>query len=206
MGEFSYEYLFDVVRRERSREELQKLELGFYAGAERYLEEQVADISGTDPLSESGEKMRNLLQNTRKLLKELYDRRERKIMLLAVNKARTGSVIIDTSALLPQEQTLFASMVKLLTKSRGELPLTNGEPQRPAHTRKIPEQREAPAKEPEIILPKDRAGQVKLSISADVPRFIGGSETYGPFQKGMEVRLPEKVARILIKKGRATEV
>ena len=136
MGEIkiTYETLFDVLRRERSREELQKLDDTFFDDVAEYLKEKKAILEQSSDQSElfkasEAEKTRIQLHNIRKILKELYEARERKIINRAVNKVKTGSEMIDTSAFLIQEQSLFQDMADLLTKYRQEIliGLVNGD-------------------------------------------------------------------------------
>ncbi|MFH1506021.1 MAG: hypothetical protein ABIE94_03440 [archaeon] len=128
MGEIkiTYETLFDILRRERSREELQQLEESFFSDVAEYLKEKKKILEQSSDQSElfkasEAEKTRIQLHNIRKILKELYEARERKIINRAVNKVKTGSEIIDTSALLGKEQNLFQDMAGLLSKYRLEI-------------------------------------------------------------------------------------
>jgi DNA replication initiation complex subunit (GINS family) len=97
----TYETLFDLLRRERGRDEIQELDPGFYDDVLTYLTDKKAILDGiSDPESSEAEKTRIQLQNIKKIVKELYERREKKILLLAINKIRTGSNVIDTSFLM----------------------------------------------------------------------------------------------------------
>ncbi len=182
MGDFTYEHLFDVVQRERKREELQQLQEDFYAQANGYVSSQTHILRSFDVLSDGAEKVRQQLHNAKKLLKELYDRREKKILLLALNKAKTNSNIIDTSALLPQEHALFEQIVSLLGSARVDCMAT-------------------PAASPPPPAPKEG---VSVRITGDVPKFMGADQTtFGPYKQGDTATLPERIAEILVKKGRA---
>lgn len=205
MGEFTYEHLFDVVRRERSREEIQELEEGFYAQANSYIAQQKAHLQSLDALSTEADQLRIQLQNAQRLLKELYDRREKKIMLLALNKARTNSNIIDTQNLLESEKTVFERMVDLLRKYRGAIlhaspqapPPSPAPVTTPASTPKPPTQSPSAAPEP-------AEEGTKVKILSNVPKFMGAEkQTFGPFEKDQEVSLPDRIAQILVRKGRA---
>jgi DNA replication initiation complex subunit (GINS family) len=109
----TYETLFDLLRREKNREELQALEPDFYEQARIYLQEKEALLSGkedTSYFSTEKEKLKIQYQNIRRLLKELYEKREKKIISIALVKARTGSDIIDTSAMLPNEAAYYRAL------------------------------------------------------------------------------------------------
>ena len=99
----TYEVLFDIFRREKNREELQKLDNTFYIDIITYLREKDAILNDKISKNESKEELKKLtiqLENIHKLLRELYDRRERKIIVMALNKVRIHQNIINTSAML----------------------------------------------------------------------------------------------------------
>lgn len=204
MGDFTYEHLFDFLRRERSREEIQELDDDFYKQANSFLEQQAAALKEADPLSNSSDHIRTQLQNSKKLLRELYDRREKKILMLALNKARTGSSIIDTSNIIAAEQPLLQELLTTLKKYRESItPVA----QAPKHTPK-PRPTRKPVEKPkqEESKPVPATGEVTIKVTAAVPKFMGSnSKTYGPYDAGKEVSLPERIANILIKKGRAEQ-
>ncbi|MBN2458671.1 DNA replication complex GINS family protein [Candidatus Woesearchaeota archaeon] len=115
----TYETLFDLLRREKNREELQGLDKDFYEQVLAYLKEKKEAITKKgDELFASAEreKLKIQFQNIRRIIKELYERREKKIISIAMSKARTGSDIIDTSALLPSERKYFDEQVDLFVK------------------------------------------------------------------------------------------
>lgn len=114
----TYETLFDLLRREKNREDLQKLDDDFYDQVYSYLLEKQQTLNNKgDELfaSVEKEKLKIQFQNIRRLIKELYERREKKIINIAVIKARTGSDILDTSALLPSERRFFDEQVSLFS-------------------------------------------------------------------------------------------
>lgn len=202
MGDFSYEQLFDIVRRERAREELQDLDDDFYAQAAEYTKDLEEQIRKHDPLDSNADNIRTQLVNSKKLLREVYDRREKKILFLALNKVRTGSNMIDTSAVIESEKPLFENLLDALQKQRELLapsppPLkaTKATPYEPKKPQQKPQQKQD-------VAPK--SGELKIKVTASVPKFLGANgESHGPYEQGAEVALPERIARILIRKGRA---
>ncbi len=104
----TYEALFDILRKERNREELQKIQDNFYIDVLTYLAEKHAlleQLGSTEHYAATAEaeKARIQFQNVKKILKELYDRREKKLVMLAVNAVRTGTKTTDKSSFLPEE-------------------------------------------------------------------------------------------------------
>ncbi len=122
----TYETLFDLLRREQSHAELQMLDENFYNDVISYLKEKQAIIENKGDQSElfgasEGEKVKIQFENVKKIIKELYEKREKKILQLALNKVRTGSNIIDTSTLLKEEQKIFEDTALLLSRYKSAI-------------------------------------------------------------------------------------
>lgn len=111
----TYETLFDLLRKERSLEELQPLDPQFWNHVVQYLQERKAFFEKTSSIEQ--EKTRFQLQNIKRIVKEIYERRERKIISLALNVNKTeNTTFFDTKHMLAEEKLLFHETVKLLTK------------------------------------------------------------------------------------------
>ena len=177
----SYNQLYDLVRRERSHQELQELAVDFYVEVQQLFQE-LAVLAAAEPFAAKAESARSQLVNAKKLFKQLYEAREQKILHLSQHKCRTGSV--DTSKLAEPELVLFERLVLQLSHSRSMLGLDDApEPPR--------------IQKPELITVK---------VLKPMPQFLGaGMETYGPFAENETVSLPEPVAQVLIRKGTAQQ-
>ena len=110
MGEINitYETLFELLRREKNREELQKLDETFFNDVVTYLKEQKEFLNEQKTKQdlfavEELKKAEIQEENIRKILRELYEKREKKMISLALDASRTSSSIIDTSVLLEEE-------------------------------------------------------------------------------------------------------
>jgi len=78
----TYDLLFDVLRAEKSRDELQKLDEKFYKNVVEYINSKESAINNPNTPHSERELTRIQLSNVKKLLIELYDRREKKIINL----------------------------------------------------------------------------------------------------------------------------
>ena len=117
----TYETLFELLRLEKSREDLQKLDQTFYEDVAVYIVEKRELLKKEIESSSMGfgvEETRIELENVRKILKDLYDRRERKIVTLALNKSKTAMTIVNTSAMLAVEKGFFDSLCMLFDSNR----------------------------------------------------------------------------------------
>ncbi len=203
----TYETLFELLRREKGREDLQALPENFFEDVVDYLKDKSKILEKTGMFAEDEvEKTRIQLQNIKKIIKELYDRREKKITVMALDKARTQSNIIDTSSLLGEELSLFNTVEGNLSNFRQSI-LHN------IINQKIPEavKQEAqtlnitlkPAKDIEDKTEEGNSNAVIKFLHA-VPKFVGKNlEIFGPFMEGETTELPKELAEVLVKKERA---
>lgn len=199
----TYEKLFDITRKEKNSEELQKLDKNFYIDFIEYLNDKAnilfKEKEGSLFSKSEKELTAKQLENIKKLITELNMRREQKLMNLAIIKSRTNSNLIDTSALLDEEKILFNNMVSLLNEYKQKVLLKILSGQNPSKPTPIND----PKLKSEIGMEKKHE-KIEIEFINEVPKFIGKElEPYGPFEKGTSAILPEDVANILIKKGRA---
>jgi DNA replication initiation complex subunit (GINS family) len=119
----TYETLFELLRIEKNREELQKLSPTFFDEVLSYLGEKKKAFESKESqetifASSEKEKTRLELENIRKILKDFYDRRERKIINMAMNKAKSGVFLVNTTSMLPSEKILFDAVSGMLSEFR----------------------------------------------------------------------------------------
>jgi DNA replication initiation complex subunit (GINS family) len=185
----TYETLFEFVMREKGREELQKLDETVYSDILSYLSQK-------KELSRSTEENEHLVQqvrNIKRLIKELYERREKKIINLAIIRSRTGSEAMDLSALLEPERMMFLSLVEKLDTTRSSV--IGGV---------LTEQPKPVAFEKPAEAPKIEVSTCIIKFLAEVPRFLGKElEVYGPFNKDEVKELPKDLADLLIAREKA---
>jgi DNA replication initiation complex subunit (GINS family) len=230
----TYETLFDLLRREKGREELQELDETFYQDVINYLaqKQSLLDDQGTQAglfgATES-EKSRIQIQNVKKIVKELYDRRESKILKLAINKSKTGSKIVNSIAMLPEEKVFFEEALKVLNNNRNKVlrkvllfdnTTTNNVPKQENTFVEEEEKREEEGEKrdfseeeneqkkqnnehisQEICEEDYESSKIKVKFLKEVPKFIGKKlEEYGPFEEGDTAEIPEIITKILLKK------
>ena len=186
----TYETLFEIFRREKNRGELQKLDANFLRDVIIYLVQKKAMTEkdkGTLFGEEEKMKAEKQLYNVKRILRDLYEKREKKITEMALNKSRTKSALVDDSALLKEERVLFDSLVHIFDQNRQdilmrvintEMPIVNTE--------------EKIEQKPEL----------KLKFVEDTPEFAGPDmDMLGPYTKDDIASFPRQIAEILLKKG-----
>ena len=113
----TYETLFELLQREKERTDLQKLEPTFFNDVIGYIKDKKKIIEAKNDsmfANEERRKTERQLENIYKIIKELYERREKKIISIALDRSRTKSSLIDTTALLKEEKVVFDALTGLL--------------------------------------------------------------------------------------------
>lgn len=184
MGEIkiTLESLYDLLRNEKKREDLQKLEGTFFIDVVMYLKEKQALLESKQKSTElfaigDREKLEYELRSIKRILKELYEKREKKMLEIALNKSRTGSDIIDTSAMLSMEREFYHKILRTLDDFRwgilqhlwrGELPNLPEQRKLEVGVEKEPEKKEVKPEQPRsTVMPTlAPAGETTLEISS----------------------------------------
>ncbi len=201
----TFETIYEILRREKNKEDLQKLEYSFLKDVLDYLKEKQQiyndSLKKTDLFSIS-ERENTLLQiqNIKKLLKELYDRREKKIIEMALIRSKTKSNIINTSNLLDEEKELYNSLVSTLNNYRESIINSVIEMRDVKPVFVVEEIKEEISKIPELSV-------TKIRFLEQVDTFIGKElEEYGPFKPNDVAYIPNELANIILGQGKAVKI
>lgn len=194
----TYETIYEILRKEKHEPDIQKLSESFFQEVITYLKEKQAIVDTQKKqdsiFSNEIEKTEKQIINIKKILKELYEKRENKIIQLSLFNSRTNQSI-DNSSLLPEEQELFNTLIKNLNLYR------NGILSRLINT-----------KLPKIIKPKDIKiknddSTTLIRFLHPVPKFLGEDlKVYGPFLDQDIANIPSRAAQVLLNKKRAQEI
>jgi len=194
----TYETVYELLRKEKYETELQLLPQTFFNDVIEYIKEKQTILDSQRAqksiFSKEAEKTEKQIQNVKKILKELYEKRENKIVQLALFSSRT-SISQEYQNMLLEEQEFFNLLLNLLNTYRTGIlfNLIN-------------------LKLPSISLPKDIKTENKeksklVRFLYPVPRFIGEDlNIYGPFNEEDIANLPSRAANVLINKKRAQEI
>jgi len=202
----TYETLFELLKREKERNDLQKLEPSFFSDTITYIKDKKKILDARSDSVFAGEerkKTERQLENIYKIIKELYERREKKIISLALDKSRTKSDLIDTTALLKEERVVFDALTSMLDSYRDAIlySLLN---------EKMPFMLAAEQKKPkeDFKTALELKHTMKLVRFTDhIPKFVGTElEEYGPFEGEDIANLPAEIADVLVNKGKAEEI
>ena len=167
----TYETLFELLRREKNREELQDLSETFFADVADYLNGKNNLLKKPDDdifSSTERSKTSKQLENAKRIFIEIYGWREKKIMNMAVEKSITSSRLIDTSPLLDEEQRLFDDLAEIIGKYRKGLLYNVLESKIPETNKQDQEIKEQ--EKPEIV---PEPGNMKVKFLDQVQKFLG---------------------------------
>ena len=215
----TYETLFELLKRERDTTDLQKLEPTFFNNFVDYLNEKMGMLGKEDALFSYDEKKKveKQIENARSIIKGIYERREKKVLNIALTKSRTKSDVIDTSSFLDNERRFFDEIVKVLDVFRNEVinNVIDGK-QISILTIESKKINKAADEDAQIksgtntvaVENKEKVKNIKLvRFLYAVPKFVGKElEEYGPFEEEDIANLPSDIADILIGKGRVEEI
>lgn len=187
----TYESLYDILRREKYRGELQNLDENFIKDVQSYLKEKAAILASQEKKSSifasvEVEKTRTQLKNIKRILKELFELREHKITKQALMQSRMEENL-ENDTLLGGEKKLFQELARIIRDFREE-----------NFSRIFDEQPK------ELKRESEEERTEKVEFLSPMPQFVGEDlKNYGPFEEKQTAELPKKVAEVLIKNGKA---
>ncbi len=217
----TYETLFALLRREKSREELQELDAKFFDDIVKYVNEKTdlfkrQEGSLNNFMDSEKDRAEKQIYNIKRIIKEIYDRREKKIIEMAINKSRTKSNIINTNTMLTEEKLMFEFLVSTLDRFRqgilfntleGKETVLETDNMNVEKEEEKEEVKESEEKKEECSGDEVKEGIKCVKILHAIPKFVGKNlETYGPFEEGDQVELPSEIVGVLLNKGRAEEI
>lgn len=206
----TFETLYDILMREKQREELVPIDPQFFQNVILYLKEKISiweRISKETDVFSLGErdKIEAEIKNTRKVLKDIYERREKKIIGLAVNKSRIGHGL-EADHLLEVEKKFFDALVGVLDSYRHGI-LFNLLNMNAPHVEEKKVVVEISGSETVEPRKQEQKELLMVRFVHAVPKFIGNDlAVYGPFDEDDVANIPREAAQILITKKRAEEI
>ena len=206
----TYETLFELLKREKDMTDLQKLDPNFFNYFVEYLNEKNKVLGKEDSLFSYDEKKKveKQIENAKRIIKEIYERREKKILNIALIKSRTKSDVMDTSSFLENEKRFFDEVVKVLDVFRNDVidNIISGKQTSDITVAKEEINKKEIDEKGDIDKNETKNTKLVRFIYA-VPKFVGKElEEYGPFAEEDIANLPIEIADLLINKGRVEEI
>ena len=186
----THEAIYEILVKEKARQDLQKIDPEFFNQLSKYLEEKELILKSQkekDSFPEEIKKTEKQLKTITQLSNEITERRKRKILDLALLNSRTPTAIKEKN-LLQNEEILYDSILATLK----QFSINNSKEE-----------------ETKVLKNEDSESNSTTLVRFihSVPRFVGtDNNIYGPFIKEDVANLPEKTAQILINKKRAEKI
>ncbi len=220
--ELTYETISQLFQKERKVSRLTEITPDFYEEVAKYLgrlEQEYSKESNKNPTSPTTLLLREEHLKITKLLKQIYEIRERKLILSALNRVK--GVTHEIKNITPQEQELLNSVVDIILSARapilqirqsaqGTLGSNHDLTAPPAAIAPSP-----PAQEPEMPLvekpePEDVPTKPEITGGAfsvvhvleDITSFVGTDLKNYNLKREEVVCLPKNIASILLKNNK----
>ena len=182
MTELSFDKVREMQRKEKKDTALSEIDEDFYPSLSLFVK-QATKAYKTSP---DTEKLREL-ENSSKLARDMFDKREQKILMKALRSARGAKGKEEN--MTPEEKKLFNALVASLVEHRKFFEnLVSGS--------------QDATKNPKTLLNKEEHKIVLVRVLKEIPRFVGSdAKEYGPFKQKSMVKLPAKEAELLLKRN-----
>lgn len=217
----TFRFLRELQKQERTTKELEKLDTDFYKQVASYMEKKM----GLDLKDNADFASKRDLDHTKIIIKDILNRRERKVINLAMLNAREN---ILPENILPEEKELFEKITTGVKKYRSTLEFVfYDENDENDTTEKKETIKDKTSQQPsqkknmktyENISDNDKGTDkndnkpqqdtdtIKIIILDNVPQFVAGDgKSYGPFKKDDIVDIPTTAATLLIKIRKAEQ-
>jgi len=200
--EISYRLLRKIQQMEKNTPVLTDLDNDFYTNLEKYFLDLNAHLK-----SESDEHKKKLLDeeivNTKKIITNIYEQREKKILLTAISKARSGNP--DLKNMISVEKTFFDSILNLINTFRDSIlenkkTIDEKKVEQQQEIKKITEENKIDENKNQInILEKSNLNPISRVIK-DMPNFVGTDAKSYTLKKNDVVSLPKDMQEMLSKR------
>lgn len=180
---------------EKNSPVLTDLPLEFYKELSEYLDILNKRLENEQSLQKQT-LLKDEISNTERIAINIYEQRERKILLAAVSKVRGGNP--DLKNMLDVEENLYNSILNVMMKSRNNF-LKNKKTEKKDDKveNKKPKNEE---KKQEEMLSQEEPDQI-VRVTQTLPEFIGTNTKKYNLREGDILSLPEDMGLMLSKKG-----
>jgi DNA replication initiation complex subunit (GINS family) len=189
---FTYEDIYELFRNEQYSSDLQTLTSTDLKRIKLYFEEKNDETKNQDQSlnlfsTHNRAKIQVELSNATRVVKDMLERRERKVISRAVFNSRSNDSMRDTSNMLNAEEQLYDTLINLLRVSR----------------KSILETIDNDGVSPNSLKSESTKLESIYYALSDIPEFFGPKmNKLGPFKLGDEVSVPHEISEILLTQGK----
>jgi len=196
--EISYKSLRKIQQMEKNSPVLIDLKAGFYNELLEYMRKLDKRLE-KESSSQKQVLLRDEIQNTKKIATNVYEQREKKILLAAVSKARGGNP--DLKNMLNTEKNLFDKVLGFLLESRERFL-----EQKTKKNENVTNSGKTESKKEKIVEKKRENSNPVLLITQDIPEFIGTDTKRYTLRKNDVLSMPENMSEMLLKRKVAEKI
>ena len=189
--EINYRYLRKIQQSERDSPVLTRIDSNFYTSLSKYLRDLDTRLE-KESSSQKYNLLRDEIQNAKKIASNIYEQREKKVLLTAISKARGGNP--DLNNLVDIEQELFDSVLKLMKQSREQLFIVRKKEEAVASEVKDNKKEE-----------KDNSNPI-IRVTEDIPEFVGTDTKKYNLSKNDVLSLPKDMSDTLSRREAAKKI
>jgi DNA replication initiation complex subunit (GINS family) len=204
--EINYKTLRKIQELEKKSPVLTELKSNFYESVKKYLRE-LDDALKNESSQKKRELFRDELDNIKRIAMNIYEQREKKVVLAAVARVRGGKP--DISKILDIEKHLFDSVIDIMQGSRNLFLKDKDEPtQKPV----VPKDKEEEEKTTEPVKNSSKQTVDKgnnnpiIRITENIPEFIGTDEKKYHLRNNDVISIPDDMSDMLVRRGVAKKV
>lgn len=224
----SYEDIYELLRAEKYSTDLQPLKpqdlikiKEYFALKEEMLKKQKSSSVFSDRSKQ--DKIMVEIDNAWRALRDLYERREKKIINRSLFSSRTK--LKDSTNMLATEEKLYSILIDLLKRNSVEFfenfgiklkyeAEDSGQKEEPKGLKEEKEVAVKTADEANLVASSEadkiveaKSNQKLIRFTESVSELVGTDlQAYGPFEKEDVANLPEELADLLLKQNKAKEI
>jgi len=190
--EISYKNLRRIQQLEKTSPLLSKINNNFYENLSEYLK-NLNNRLERETSSQKQVLLKDEIQNTKKIATNIYEQREKKILLAAISKARGGNP--DLKNMIDVEKNLFDPVLNLMLDSRKKILETETKENKSSDTKTVETKKEEKTEK------KQENTNSIVRVTQDIPEFIGTDEKKYNLRNNDVISLPEDMSDMLSKRG-----
>ena len=195
--EINYKTLRKIQQMEKNSPILTQLTPNFYYDLSKYLDNLKKRLEN-ETLVQKQTLLKDEIKNITGISTNIYEQREKKILLAAISKARGGNPDINNMADI--ERNLFENILEYMYDLRKKI--LNVKDNKNHTTETEVENKE----EEKIDEQKKESKNPILRVTRDIPEFIGTDEKKYNLRNNDIISLPEDMGEMLTKKGVAEKI
>ena len=184
--EINYKFLRHLQQLEQTSPQLSKIDAQFYQKLSEYLSKLDAEAA-KEQNPQKNKLIQEEIQNIKKIVLNIYEQREKKIVHAALSASRGGRP--EMNNLLDIEKKLYDDIVVLITKIREDVLV-----------KKNPEPVKQKTQEPPTQKQEPNPNQI-VRVTTDIPEFIGTDMKTYLLMKDDVLTLAKEMATPLLKRG-----